>query len=336
MGVAHSRERHFIYVVFHQTERSCSMFCPNCGAKIPDDSVFCEKCGYQIEKENSDQQKPASFPGEEKSGGSKAVLYIVIVAIAAVAIGAGIFLFRKGHPEGGTDPMPPAVIAEPEKQKPEQSATEETQKPTVPETEHAENTETAEQTPEPQTQDEPAEEPVQVPEDTSNTAPVQQEVTEPAEEVAMDDFGWYYDGAFPKKGTKIRELRDLGGYWKSLISVQASSEGTDIYRLMLSEADIQYMGYKVTVLLHVKARYECPVSDRNSLTELETGDDVVLTFSGDWNEDTNAIEADSINSSLAVQIHSYAEADGVQYALGTVLNEGTAIGEIAFVRQADQ
>ena len=24
------------------------MFCPNCGAQIPDDSIFCDKCGCRV------------------------------------------------------------------------------------------------------------------------------------------------------------------------------------------------------------------------------------------------------------------------------------------------
>ena len=155
------------------------------------------------------------------------------------------------------------------------------------------------------------------------------------ENVTMDDFGWYFDGAFPADGTQLRELQDLGGNWKSLIRVQASSDGEDIYRLMLFDAEIQYTGYKVTVLLHVKERYECPVDDRNSLTAVETKDGIVMTFNGDWNEETDTIEAESINSTLALQIHDDVEAEGVQYALGTVMNENTAIGEIAFVRSVN-
>ena len=47
------------------------MFCPNCGAQIPDDSIFCDKCGYRIGGEISEQQYPADsfpFPNERKKG----------------------------------------------------------------------------------------------------------------------------------------------------------------------------------------------------------------------------------------------------------------------------
>ena len=155
-------------------------------------------------------------------------------------------------------------------------------------------------------------------------------------EVSMDDFGWYFDGAFPTNGAQHRELQDFGGNWKSLICVRASLDGADIYRLVLSDAEIQYMGYKVTVLLHAKERYECPVNDRNTLTTLETKDGIVMTFDGDWNEETAVIDAQSINSTLVVRIHDYVETEGVQYALGTVMDGNAAIGEIVFVRPANQ
>ena len=43
------------------------MFCPNCGAKIPDDSGFCEKCGCRIERVIERKEKPVRKPGSKRT-----------------------------------------------------------------------------------------------------------------------------------------------------------------------------------------------------------------------------------------------------------------------------
>ena len=70
------------------------MFCPNCGAQIPDDSIFCDKCGCRIEGESFKQQD-AFFSDEIKSGGSGTMSFIVIGLIIAAVAGAGVFYLWK-------------------------------------------------------------------------------------------------------------------------------------------------------------------------------------------------------------------------------------------------
>ena len=112
-------------------ERSGSMFCTNCGAQIPDDSIFCDQCGYRVAGESTGQQAQAGqqdYAGQQyrseqqyqavpadvpdgKSSGSKVAVYAVIgVAVLAVA-GAGIFFLRKGK-SGDEKDQKPAIIAE--------------------------------------------------------------------------------------------------------------------------------------------------------------------------------------------------------------------------------
>ena len=65
------------------------MFCPNCGAQIPDDSIFCDKCGCRVGGGISKQRNHAdstSFPDERKSGSSKAAKYIVVAVVIAAVI----------------------------------------------------------------------------------------------------------------------------------------------------------------------------------------------------------------------------------------------------------
>ncbi len=327
------------------------MFCSNCGAQIPDDSIFCEKCGYRVKGEISGQQYPsgpdpfpnegksvgtqAPFPNEGKSGGSRMALYMVTGVVILAVVGAGLFFFRKGRPDSGGGSTDSAEILADTGTGTDQPAASESQKPDeteMPETDPLQDSEeTADTAHAPEEMEEHAG-------DVSGevSGEVSEEVSgEVSGEVSMADFEWFLDGALPANRTRLWELQDLGGHWKSLLRVQAASDEADIYRLLLSDAEIQYMGYKAAVLFQVKGRYECPVDDRNSLTELETEDGIVMTFNGDWNEERGIIEAESINSTLALQIHDYAEAEGVQYALGTVMNGDAAIGEAAFVRSVN-
>ena len=116
------------------------MFCTNCGAQIPDDSIFCDQCGYRVAGESTGQQAQAGqqdYAGQQyrseqqyqavpadvpdgKSSGSKVAVYAVIgVAVLAVA-GAGIFFLRKGK-RGDEKDQKPAIVAESDAQVSEQA-----------------------------------------------------------------------------------------------------------------------------------------------------------------------------------------------------------------------
>ncbi|MBR2422649.1 MAG: zinc-ribbon domain-containing protein, partial [Oscillospiraceae bacterium] len=86
------------------------MFCTNCGAQIPDDSIFCDKCGCRVGGGISEQRNHAdstSFPDERKSGSSKAAKYIVVAVVIAAVVGAGVFfLWKAGVLGSGTAPKP--------------------------------------------------------------------------------------------------------------------------------------------------------------------------------------------------------------------------------------
>lgn len=80
------------------------MFCPKCGAQLPDGAKFCAKCGAQLADAQPAQQpnpQPAAWPAPgaqpamsavaaSTSAGSKAPI-VVIVAALAVIIAAGVF-----------------------------------------------------------------------------------------------------------------------------------------------------------------------------------------------------------------------------------------------------
>ena len=83
------------------------MFCPNCGAKLPEDSVFCENCGTKVT--GTENTKKETQP---KKGLPVPLLIGAVIILAAV-----IFLLLKGqgNGNGGTDSpeeIPAPVSAE--------------------------------------------------------------------------------------------------------------------------------------------------------------------------------------------------------------------------------
>ncbi len=67
------------------------MFCANCGANIPDDSVFCPECGVRLEQYEAPTPTPAPAPApavrpETGMKKKKSLLPVVLVVLAAAAI----------------------------------------------------------------------------------------------------------------------------------------------------------------------------------------------------------------------------------------------------------
>ena len=109
-------------------------------------------------------------------------------------------------------------------------------------------------------------------------------------------------------------------------------DGEDQCRIMICNAEVQYMGYKVTLLLNPTETHEFMLSDpKNIKTEkLNTAGNIVLN--GDWDDDPGYMDVTSETSAMNLVIYDFAEADGVQYAQGIVFNGETEIGEVALVR----
>ncbi|SFG06630.1 hypothetical protein [Oribacterium sp. WCC10] len=158
-------------------------------------------------------------------------------------------------------------------------------------------------------------------------------VPEVSGQATLNDFVWYFDNDFPIDGTPLTELWDLGGKWKAIIKVVTPVNGQDQCRIVVSDADVQYMGYKVTLLMDVRERYQFMVSESKDMETLETADGITMVFNGDWIDDYGCIDVISANSDLHLQIYDYVEVSGKQYAMGTVLNGTRAIGEVAMIRE---
>ncbi|MBR6267871.1 MAG: zinc ribbon domain-containing protein [Selenomonadaceae bacterium] len=156
-------------------------------------------------------------------------------------------------------------------------------------------------------------------------------ITGPEQDVVIQDFDWFYNEGFPEDGTAYTELWGLGGKWKSLLYSKTKADGNEVCRIVISDADVQYMGYKLTLLMNTKARYQYSGDNRDQM-ELIDSTQVTMTFEGDWDEERTSMDVYSVNSDLNCKINKFASKNGFDYALGTVYNGDTEIGEVAMIR----
>ncbi|MBO5504367.1 MAG: hypothetical protein J5969_07820 [Lachnospiraceae bacterium] len=153
-----------------------------------------------------------------------------------------------------------------------------------------------------------------------------------AGDATLDDFGWYFDDAFPQDGAPLTQLQDLGGEWKCILNVVTAVSGGDQCRIMVGRGEIEYMGYKVTALLHPKEMHSFMVSDPDNMETEIIDKPANIVMNGDWIEDAGAFDVASESSGLRLVMYDFAEKDGIQYAYGSVFNQDTEIGEAAFFR----
>ena len=156
-------------------------------------------------------------------------------------------------------------------------------------------------------------------------------ITGPDQDVVLHDFDWYFNDGFPEDGMEYKELWGLGGMWKSMLYVNGDSGEKDIQRMVLSDADVQYMGYKLTVLFHTKARYEKNDSSGDDL-DLVDNSTVTMTLEGDWDEERTSMDVYSVNSDLNCKINRFVTVNGFDYAIGPVLNGDIEIGKVVMIR----
>lgn len=349
-----------------------STFCENCGtrlgggpASMPNQAQNANQMPYQAHNPNQmpyQAQNPNQMPypnypqnnpyaaGGRKAGGTGAMKYIILgLAVGFVVLaGAGAMFFLKGRGEGGNSGKSGKA------------------QETAAQIEEAENKDR--KTAKKKEETKPAETTAPVSEDGNSgekvgagpgaleflkgklpgagkemeTPPETPAVTEPMpavpagrmEDVRPEDFNWFFDEEFPLDGMPLTELQDIGGEWKGLVRTTTEVNGVWQTRLMFANAEIQYMGYKVTLLQHVKERYQYPEKDPGQIEEVETADGVTLNWAGDWDEQSGTIYVSSEQTSLRCRIMDFVESDGLQYGLGLIYDDETEIGQIAFVRDA--
>ena len=74
------------------------------------------------------------------------------------------------------------------------------------------------------------------------------------------------------------------------------------------------------------------VSDPGNIETLDASGGGTIVMEGDWNDEIGYFDAASSQTALNVTVYDFVEAGGIQYALGSVFNGDTEIGEIAMCR----
>ncbi len=263
------------------------------------------------------------------AAGVLAVAIIVIAGIAAKK--SGLIGGKSGKDDSQVTEVSSEVMPENAQQAAETTAATEP----AAETQTQESTESAAVTADQTTSDQSTA--AQASEDTagdySQTASgsITPSITGSDQDVVIQDFDWFYDDGFPEDGTPYKELWGLGGKWKSLLYAQTPVDGQEMCRIVISDAEVQYMGYKLTVLLHTKARYQHPGDARDQM-ELLDNSQVTMTFEGDWDEERTSMDVYSVNSDLNCKINKFVSKNGFDYAIGPVYNGDNEIGQVMMIR----
>lgn len=288
---------------------------------------------YQAQRESA---APAGTSGGSGMSGNTKTIIMAAAGVLAVAIIviAGIAAKKAGLIGGKSDKDDNQITEASSEVMPEnaqqQAADTTAATETAAETQAQEATESPAQTADQSTAAQASEDTAG---DYSQTASgsITPSITGPDQDVVIQDFDWFYDDGFPEDGTPYKELWGLGGKWKSLLYAQTPVDGKEMCRIVISDADVQYMGYKLTVLLNTKARYQYPGDARDQM-ELLDNSQVTMTFEGDWDEERTSMDVYSLNSDLNCRINKFVSKNGYDYAIGPVYNGDKEIGQVMMIR----
>ena len=298
------------------------MFCTNCGAQIPDDSIFCDKCGCRVGGGISEQRNHAdstSFPDERKSGSSKAAKYIVVAVVIAAVVGAGVFfLWKAGVLGSGTAPKPELSVTatelapESEKLLEETTAPARTDSATEEPTEEAQDSEThvdAEQTAETGTESkaETSGESVEGPVEEPAPLPYADTLGNPA----ATDFAWITDVQTGDLTGRFLSNDELVGKWKGEIIYDAG-----IWELV-----------SITIYTDGKITIEPYQINYGEGWDDETDGEPYL-FDGEF--DVSGINAAGNFGSIS--LYTFLESYGTQYGVGTFTVNNSDSAKVYMVR----
>ena len=312
------------------------MYCETCGAKIPDDSTFCEECGAKITKDAQAKEPevkivpkapvpPPAPPSEgaKPAGSAKTIIAAIggVLAVAVVVI--AVIMAKKSGIIGGKGDKADNQEAEVVSEVVQESAAQPVEE-TKPEAQ-------AEETAQP----EPAAEKTDADSASAESKPAAgskvPSISGPEQDVVIQDFDWYFNDGFPEDGTIYTELWGLGGMWKSLMLARTTTDGKDMSRVIISDTDVQYMGYKLTLLFNTKSRFEYPEDKRDQIQHIDDTQ-VTMTLNGDWDEERTSMDVYSVNSDLNCKINTFVTKNGFDYALGTLYNGDSEIGKVVMIR----
>ncbi|WP_026520676.1 zinc-ribbon domain-containing protein [Butyrivibrio sp. VCB2001] len=302
------------------------MFCTNCGKQIPNDSVFCEFCGTKIDNAKAADEPVKMQPRPEKQANTEpennksnkvvtVLASVVLIAVACVLVLAFVGIKEKDKLEKTdkeTEEVQTQVAQNDQNELVQDNSVEDFLKQDI-------------------VTEESKEEPVNNIENSENEVVSDSEtnVYEPNGKAGFSDFSWV-DVTLPDGTTKFEDIDKASGKWKCLLN--ASASGDVMGRIMLSEADIQYHGDKVTVYLDVTERYEYPEENPTDYQLVAKDEGWVMELRGEWDASFGSIEAKSDQTALRIDINQFSENNKAQYAMGDVYNGDEKIGFIFFVR----
>lgn len=333
------------------------MFCPNCGANIPDDSEFCEVCGAKV---NEEPVKKASSSG----GGSNNIKYIIAAVIVVVVVGLGAFVVHsmKHAGEGGTIlpgrlPSGSDTIEEVEAEgandvsvnsdnaqadkdeAKDADASNVSNASTEKEASGSEATAVSEK-------DSQASQPAETSEATTASSEVTTAssdavdlgsssaapITAPTEDVTLSTFDWFYNEGFPEDGTPLSTLKEICGTWNCMMTVTSMVSDGEQTRILLTKGQLSASDDSVKLVMTLEEKIDYYTDKPNYKNSEKPEKEVLLTYNGSWDELMGYVNLTSQNSDLGIQLRDYVEVSGKQYAVGKVYNGDIEIGDFVMVR----
>ena len=306
------------------------MFCTNCGKQIPNDSAFCEFCGTKIDNEEISEpvkiqpqpekqkaNKLENKQSEEKQPNKLISLLVSFLLIAVAGVLVIAFAGRKGktaHEEGDK-------INEDTQSQIVQNDQNESQKDDLVEDFLKQENDSDNRIDQPESDNQESEKEV--------TTEIETNIFKPNGAPGFSDFSWV-DVTLPDGTTRFEDIDKASGKWKCLLN--ASANENMMGRIMLSEADIQYHGDKVTVYLDITERYEYTEENPTDYQLVAKDEGWVMELRGVWDASFGSIEAKSDQTELRIDINQFSENEKAQYAMGDVYNGDEKIGFIFLVR----
>lgn len=285
------------------------MFCPECGSKLPEDSIFCENCGSKVngnvnaEKKIQPKMKPDVYRNKKKNG----LAVPLIIGAAVILAAAVLLLFKgKGNGNGGSDfqDQTPAFTTE-QKETKAIKETKETETAAEPSYSEASPDITADQG------YTALSDPVAIADDLST-----------GEHALATDFEWFLDyellgGEYQGQLVSDRDLTTLitkdqqdllQGGWKAYMYCADEGASPDDGARYFN-AELHPSGNDFSVIMNWKYMFDA-VS--GSSIE-ETGSDL---FKGNWNED-GTVSVKSDYAMVTFDTFLINQDSTAEYALGT-------------------
>ena len=330
------------------------MFCPKCGANIPDDSDFCEACGAKV---NEEPAQKASSSG----GGSNNIKYIIAAVAVVAVVGIGIFVvhsmkhageegtilpgrlpsgsdtIEEVEAEGANDVSVNSDNAQADKDEAKDAdASNASNEKDASGSEATAVSEKDSQTSQPAETSEATTASSEVTtassdvvdSGTSSAAPI----TAPTEEVTLSTFDWFYNEGFPEDGTPLSTLKEICGTWNCMMTVTSMVSDGEQTRILLTQGQLSATDDSVKLAMNLKEKIDYYTDKPNYKNSEKPENEVVLTYNGSWDELMGYVNLTSQNSDLGIQLRDYVEVSGKQYAVGKVYNGDIEIGDFVMVR----